>query len=79
MIDYANASLNKDLEVKSRIYAKASIQEYWVINLKRMELIVFRDPVEEEYRERRTFVEGVVNPLAFTTIGLEANQFSRRL
>ena len=78
VIEYGNASLTKDLEVKSKIYAKAGIQEYWVVNLKRMELIVFRDPIEDEYRERRTFVQGEVRLLAFGEIAIEVSQLIRR-
>jgi hypothetical protein len=43
-----------------------------------MELIVFTDPIEEEYRERHTLVEGVVYPLAFAAIAVEVNQLIRR-
>lgn len=42
VIEYPKSILNKDLEVKIRVYAQASIPEYWVVNLKTMNLIVFR-------------------------------------
>ena len=42
LIEYANSSLEKDLEIKPKIYAEAGISEYWVVNLKRFNLVVFR-------------------------------------
>ena len=35
LIEYANSSLEKDLEIKPKIYAEAGIPEYWVVNLKK--------------------------------------------
>lgn len=78
VIEYANASLVKDLEVKSKVYAKAGIREYWVINLKRMELVIFRDPIEDEYREKRTLTDGEIHPLAFTEVAIAVRRFIRR-
>lgn len=49
LIEYAESSLGKDLDVKSKVYAEAGISEYWVVNLKAMQLIVFRDPQNGEY------------------------------
>jgi len=42
LIEFSNSSLAKDLQIKTKTYAAAGIQEYWVINLRTMELIVFR-------------------------------------
>lgn len=42
VIEYANSSLEKDLDIKSKIYAQAGILEYWVVNLKKLNLVVFR-------------------------------------
>ncbi|MFB8787498.1 MAG: Uma2 family endonuclease [Potamolinea sp.] len=49
LIEYANSSLEKDLERKSKIYAEAGISEYWVVNLKKLHLVVFREPLDGEY------------------------------
>ncbi|NJL23085.1 MAG: Uma2 family endonuclease [Leptolyngbyaceae cyanobacterium SM1_3_5] len=42
LIEYSDSSLKKDMEIKPQTYAAAGIREYWVINLKVKELIVFR-------------------------------------
>ncbi len=33
LIEYSNTSLDKDLQVKSKVYAEVNIAEYWVVNL----------------------------------------------
>jgi Uma2 family endonuclease len=68
LIEYANTSLEKDLETKSKIYAKAGIQEYWVVNLKKLHLVVFRQPLDEEYATKFTLTTGTIQPLAFPDI-----------
>ncbi len=70
LIEYSNSSLNKDLEIKSRIYAEAEILEYWVVNLKKRQLIVFRDPQDGDYASKSTLTEGTIYPLAFPEIAV---------
>jgi len=65
VIEYSNSSLEKDSTVKYRIYAEAGISEYWLVNLQRRELIIYRDPRDGEYGSKITLTEGAVTPLAF--------------
>ncbi|MBE9032913.1 Uma2 family endonuclease [filamentous cyanobacterium LEGE 11480] len=69
-IEFANTSLKKDLETKDKIYATANIQEYWVINLKATELIVFRDPANGIYQSQQNYSSGSLSPLAFSDISI---------
>lgn len=56
LIEYSNSSsLAKDMEVKTKLYAQAGILEYWVVNLKTMELIVWRIPNPNDYQTKLTF------------------------
>ncbi|MER3434332.1 MAG: hypothetical protein C4288_13120 [Leptolyngbya sp. ERB_1_1] len=71
VIEYSNSSLDKDLKLKSKIYAEANIVGYWVINLRSRELIVFRDPVDGEYQFHRTLTNGVISPLRFSDVQIE--------
>lgn len=68
IIEYSDASLAKDLETKSRVYAEVEIAEYWVVNLKTSELIVFRNPQNGEYRSQVVLTDGAVQPLAFPDV-----------
>jgi Uma2 family endonuclease len=70
LIEYAESSLEKDLEVKSKLYAEAGIREYWVVNLKNLQLIVFRDPQNGEYRSQQTFTTGTIYPVDFPDLAI---------
>lgn len=73
LIEYSNSSLEKDLRVKTKIYAEAGIKEYWVVNLKRRQLIVFREPQDVEYALRSTLSTGTIYPLAFPDFAVEVS------
>jgi Uma2 family endonuclease len=77
VIEYSNTSLDKDLQIKTKLYAKANILEYWVINLKTRELIVFRDLVGDEYRSKTTIISGVISPESFPTIQIAVDRLIR--
>jgi Uma2 family endonuclease len=71
VIEYSDSSLKKDLDPKAKLYAAAGIAEYWVINLRSMELVLFRDPLKGEYQSRVTLSEGIIRPLAFPDVAIE--------
>lgn len=77
LIEYSNTSLDKDLKVKSKVYAEANISEYWVINLRTRELIVFRDPVNGEYRSQVTLTSGMICPLSFADVQIDVSRLIR--
>ncbi|RUS95584.1 hypothetical protein DSM106972_089400 [Dulcicalothrix desertica PCC 7102] len=70
LIEYSNTSLEKDLEIKTEIYAEAGIGEYWVVNLRTKELIVFRNSQNKKYTSKFTLTAGTINPLAFPNIAV---------
>nr|WP_281721433.1 Uma2 family endonuclease [Nitrosomonas nitrosa] len=45
VVEVADSTLAKDRTYKTRIYAQAGIQEYWIVNLADRCLEVYRDPV----------------------------------
>ncbi|MBW4563356.1 MAG: Uma2 family endonuclease [Mojavia pulchra JT2-VF2] len=70
LIEYSDSSLDKDLEIKSTVYAEAEIPEYWVVNLKKMQLVVFRDPQDGEYASKFTLTGGTIYPIGFPDISV---------
>ncbi|GEM_PF-1785430 len=60
----------KDLAVKRKVYAKAGMPEAWVVNLKAMQLIVFRDPQNGASASQQTFISGTINLLAFPALAI---------
>lgn len=78
LIEYSDSSLKKDLEQKARIYAKAGIKEYWVINLKKNELIVFRSLANGEYQKVETLTQGTISPLDFPEVSFSVPRLAGR-
>jgi Uma2 family endonuclease len=74
VVEYSYSSLDKDLEIKSKIYAEAGILEYWVVNLKTFKLIVFRDPQDGEYASKMTLSSGTLHPLAFPDLSVSVDR-----
>jgi Uma2 family endonuclease len=75
VVEVAESSLDFDREHKGSLYARAGIQDYWIVNLVERALEVYRDPApdpsalyEWRYRSVTTLTPpAVVAPLAFTT------------
>jgi Uma2 family endonuclease len=78
LIECSNSSLEKDLEAKAKAYASAGILEYWVVNLKKMELVVMRDPVNGKYQSKMVMTQGEIRPIAFPDISISVSQILRR-
>ncbi len=74
LIEYSNSSLSKDLEIKTKIYAAAGIPEYWIVNLQKMQLIVFRSPTDKGYQSTEIFLQGIITPLAFPDIAVSVER-----
>jgi Uma2 family endonuclease len=72
IVEVADSSVFTDTTTKAEKYATAGVPDYWVIDVDRRELVVFRDPVPlpaglgaTAYRQRNTFgPDAVVSPLA---------------
>jgi Uma2 family endonuclease len=73
LIEYSDSSLDKDLETKTKIYAEVNILEYWVVNLKRKQLVVFQDPQDGEYRSKSTLTVGIIYPVAFPNVAVSVD------
>jgi Uma2 family endonuclease len=68
VIEIADSSARHDLEVKSQIYVRAGIPEYWLVLVKQRVVEVLRDPdpATRSYQNRLTVSGGAtVTPMAF--------------
>jgi Uma2 family endonuclease len=78
-IEVAESSLVFDREIKGSLYARAGIEDYWILNLIDGVLEVCRDPAPDAlapygWRYQVTTVAvppAVVAPLAFPTVGID--------
>jgi Uma2 family endonuclease len=65
VVEVSDTTLQFDLGVKARLYARAGIEDYWVIDLKGRCLIVHRKPVDGEYQSVEAYGEAEsVTPLS---------------
>lgn len=72
LIEAAFSSVQKDRERKSRIYARAGIPEYWIVNEPDRVVEVFRSPVGGEYRIKLCIRPGEsLSPEAFPDVHLD--------
>jgi len=71
IVESAASSLPRDRHVKLPIYAAAGIQEYWIADLERETLTVFREPEGVAYRTERTLSgDETIAPLACPELSL---------
>ena len=75
VIEISNTTLEDDLNQKKRIYAQANVNEYWVVDLKNTQLIVFREPLGGNYQSKATFKDGAIAPVAFPNIKVAVGTF----
>jgi Uma2 family endonuclease len=65
VIEVSDSTLAFDRSVKARLYARAGIPEYWILNVPRRQLLLHRDPVDGKYQSVEAFAEHEsVAPLA---------------
>ncbi len=64
VVEVADTSLAYDRTEKARVYARANISEYWIVNLLERQLEVYRKPQGERYAEVQVLKAGeFVTPL----------------
>ena len=73
LIEYSEATLKKDLEFKSSVYAEVNIPEYWVVDLKARSLIVFRNPQNGQYAHCQEYKSGTLCPSAFPNLSIRVD------
>ena len=55
LIEVSDSTLETDRRVKSPLYAKAGIPEYWIINIPDKQIEVYRNPKEEKYTTKKVY------------------------
>ena len=75
IIEVADTSEAYDRRVKGPLYARFGIPEYWLVDLNRDLVMVYRDPTPDGYASSRVFRRGEsISPLAFPdlTVAVDA-------
>ncbi len=71
LIEVADSTLTYDLEKKKKLYAKAGIREYWVINVIGKKMTVFRNIQEDDFFNQQTMSAGIIHPVAFPDVSVD--------
>jgi Uma2 family endonuclease len=72
LVEVADSSLAYDRKTKVPLYARAGIQEYWIVDLIHREIVVHRDPSRSRYRSVQQIKPGdTIAPVAFPDVSLE--------
>ena len=58
VIEVADSSLRYDRDVKLRFYAESGVPEVWIVDARRRQLLVYRDPAARRYRSSQALAEG---------------------
>lgn len=60
VIEVADSSLTSDRRQKGALYARAGVPEYWIVDLTRRAVEVYREPVDDRYTRVVTFASDQV-------------------
>ena len=72
VVEIADSTLKQDCQVKDKLYAKAGIAEYWVVDIKNRQINIFRNPTPTGYAHHLILNEpNDFSPLAFPQISIE--------
>ena len=74
LIEVADTTVRLDRGLKASIYARAGIQEYWIVDVRRRAVEVYRDPTGDAYRLVEEHRDGPVSPAALPGIELDVGE-----
>lgn len=69
IIEVADESIHRDLEIKPAIYAASGVADYWVVDIQKRCVHVHRDPVGSHYGAIEQLRDSV-SPLAFPDLAI---------
>lgn len=71
LIEVSDSTLRKDRNLKSKLYAEAGIQEYWIVNVNDARVEVYRRPHGDRFQSLETYAVGEdVSPIAMPQVKL---------
>ena len=74
LVEIAQSTLAYDLNYKKQVYAKAGIQEYWVLAVSSRKLHVFRKLKDGAYSQSKTVTDGVLSPLMLPSVSIDVRK-----
>jgi Uma2 family endonuclease len=75
LIEVSEMTRQYDRRAKVKLYAAANIIEYWIIDLSKRQIEVYREPQRDGYRTVTRYAPGeTLSPLAFPEVALNVNE-----
>ena len=74
VIEVADTTLGRDRIVKIPLYARAGIQEIWIVDLVARRIELFRRPSKDNYGKFRVVDDGALSPVAFPELELSIGE-----
>jgi Uma2 family endonuclease len=74
VIEVADSSRSYDLGVKARLYARAGIPDYWVVDPRKDRIVVHREPSPPGYRDLTPVSRGVVTAPRHPSVRVDVDQ-----
>lgn len=75
IVEVADTTLYKDRKDKARAYAKAGIPDYWVMNVSKQQMYVFREPDGTNYQQETLLnLDATLSLVAFPDIQVSVRQ-----
>jgi Uma2 family endonuclease len=75
LVEVADSSIQRDREVKLALYAIAGIREYWIEDVLKDALLIFREPAGDKYEACLTLHRGdTASPLCFPDIQFKVDE-----
>lgn len=71
LVEVSDTTLAYDRGIKLRLYAMAGIPETWIWDLKRRQVLRFRDPEGEHYRMHDVITSGTIVPAALPGLAID--------
>ena len=65
LVEIADSTLRRDRDIKLPLYAKAGIEEVWILNVPERRIEVYREPNYLGYETKFVIREGRLAPMAF--------------
>jgi Uma2 family endonuclease len=75
IIEVTDSSFKFDCETKGKAYSQAGISDYWVLDVVKRQLYVFREPTPQGYQNQIVLdADAVISPLEFPDFQIHIQQ-----
>ncbi|MEM9213182.1 MAG: Uma2 family endonuclease [Cyanobacteria bacterium P01_F01_bin.150] len=76
LIEVSNSTLKFDRQQKAQLYAQVNIPEYWIVDVKKRQVWIMRNPQGGEYQSQILLgIQDSIEPIALPSIVIQLSEF----